>query len=276
MFNMNEIVGSHDILFITFDTLRYDVAQTVWQQGRSPHLAQFLPFSGWQPRHSPGSFTYAAHHAFFAGFLPTPIPPGMHARPFALTFDGSTTITAETCVLNAASIPEGLVQRGYHTICIGGVGFFNQRNPLGSVLPNLFQESHWSPELGVTNPKSTECQVQLACDRLRTISANQRVFLFINISALHQPNYFYLPVATEDSIDSHAAALEYVDRSLVPLWKCLLQRAPTFAILCSDHGTAYGEDGYTGHRLVHPVIWTVPYAEAIIQYSSKVFIRKLS
>ena len=31
-------------------------------------------------------------------------------------------------------------------------------------------------------------------------------------------------------------------------------------VICSDHGTAYGEDGYTGHRLAHPVVWDVPYA----------------
>ncbi|MEM9219898.1 MAG: STM4013/SEN3800 family hydrolase [Cyanobacteria bacterium P01_F01_bin.150] len=264
MLDINAIVGTHDIVFITFDTLRYDVAQAVWEQGRSPHLAQLLPATGWDARHSPGSFTYAAHHAFFAGFLPTPIPPGTYPRPFALTFEGSTTITAKTCVLDAATIPQGLAQRGYRTICIGGVGFFNQRNPLGCVLPNLFQESYWSPELGVTHPQSTEHQVQLACDRLTTIPASQRVFLFINLSALHQPNYFYLPGATDDSIESHAAALEYVDQALNPLWQCLRHRAPTFTILCSDHGTAYGEDGYTGHRLAHPVIWTVPYAETII------------
>jgi hypothetical protein len=32
-------------------------------------------------------------------------------------------------------------------------------------------------------------------------------------------------------------------------------------IACSDHGTAYGEDGHHGHRLAHEVVWTVPYAE---------------
>lgn len=264
MLDMNTIVGTHDILFITFDTLRYDVAQAVWEQGRSPHLAHLLPATGWEARHSPGNFTYAAHHAFFAGFLPTPIPPGPYTRPFALTFEGSTTIADETCVLNAASIPEGLAQRGYRTICIGGVGFFNQHNPLASVLPNLFQERYWSPELGVTNPQSTDHQVTLACDRLTTLPPRQHVLLFLNISALHQPNYFYHPEAMEDSIDSHAAALEYVDQALVPLWQCLRHRAPVFGILCSDHGTAYGEDGYTGHRMAHPVVWTVPYAEVIL------------
>ena len=263
MLNVNQLVGTHDILLLTFDTLRYDVAQTLLEQGRLPNLATLLP-DGWEARHSPGSFTYAAHHAFFAGFFPTPIQPGAHPRPFALTFEGSATITPETCVLDAGSLPEGLTTRGYRTICIGGVGFFNQRNPLGQVLPNLFQERYWSPALGVTDRHSTEHQVQLACNRLLAIPPEQRVFLFINLSALHQPNYFYLPGARQDSLESHAAALEYVDRALVPLWRRLRDRAPTFAILCSDHGSAYGEAGYTGHRCAHPVVWTVPYAEILI------------
>jgi Sulfatase len=264
MLNLNDIVGTHDIIFLTFDTLRYDVAQQLWQAGRIPNLAKLLPATGWEMRHAPGSFTYASHQAFFAGFLPTPIHPGNHVRPFALQFEGSTTIAPETCVLDAASLPEGLAARGYHTICIGGVGFFNQLNPLGKVLPGLFQERHWSSELGVTHPDSTENQVKLAGDRLQSFPSNQRIFLFINLSALHQPNYFYLKGATTDSLESHAAALEYIDAALSPLWQTLRDRAPTFGILCSDHGTTYGEDGYTGHRLAHPIVWTVPYAEILI------------
>ncbi len=262
--NLNHIIGTHDIVFLTFDTLRYDVAQQLWQTGRIPNLAKRLPAEGWEMRHSPGSFTYASHQAFFAGFLPTPIQPGTHSRLFALQFAGSTTIAPGTCVLEAASLPEGLATKGYHTICIGGVGFFNQLNPLGNVLPGLFQERYWSTELGVTDPHSTENQVRLACDRLTQIPAHQRIFLFINLSALHQPNYFYLNGATTDSIESHAAALEYIDSALVPLWETCRDRAPTFGILCSDHGTTYGEDGYTGHRLAHPIVWTVPYAEILI------------
>lgn len=41
-------------------------------------------------------------------------------------------------------------------------------------------------------------------------------------------------------------------------------RRPCFAIVCSDHGTAYGEDGHTGHRLGHEVVWTVPYAQFVL------------
>lgn len=259
--NMNEVVGRDDLVLITFDTLRYDVAQDRWRRGKTPFLAGLLPPSGWEERHSPGSFTYAAHAAFFAGFLPTPTRPGRHARRFALRFPGSATTTADTCVLDGDNIVGGLAERGYHTVCIGGVGFFNRSSPLGCVLPSLFTESYWSPELGVTHPDSTANQVRLAVQVLEHVPATRRVFLFLNLSALHQPNCFYLPGATEDSLDSHGAALEYVDRQLPALFAALQRRGPGFGILCSDHGTTYGEDGYVGHRLAHPVVWTVPYAE---------------
>jgi hypothetical protein len=264
MIDANKLIGSHDVLFITLDTLRYDVAESCWRDGRTPNLAKILPATGWEKRHTPGNFTYAAHQAFFAGFLPTPVTPGKHPRLFALRFPGSETTVSETCVFDAPDIVTGFKQRGYHTVCIGGVGFFNQRTPLGKVLPGLFAESHWQPEFGVTEPRSTERQIARAREILEGLPRTQRVFLFINVSAIHQPNCFYLPGAREDSVETHAAALTYVDLQLPRLFAALQRRAPVFAILCSDHGTAYGEDGYWGHRFCHPVIWTVPYTEFIL------------
>ena len=261
--NMNTIVGRDDLLLITFDTLRFDVAQDAWQRGEIPNLAKRLPESGWQRRHSPGNFTFAAHAAFFAGFLPTPAMPGRHLRRFALRFPGAETINTDTCCLDADNLVAGLAERGYRTICIGGVGFFNKLSPLGKILPALFQESHWSPELGVTDPESTANQVRLAVSLLDSLGAGQRIFLFINISALHQPNHFYLDGAICDSLESHRAALRYVDRELPALFAALERRGAGFGILCSDHGTAYGEDGYFGHRLAHSVVWDVPYAEIL-------------
>jgi hypothetical protein len=259
--NMKEALGREDLLFITLDTLRYDVAQQAWAEGKIPHLARWLGPQGWELRHTPGNFTFAAHAAFFAGFLPTPAKPGRHPRLFALRFPGSETTTPHTAVFDTEDIVSGLSQSGYHTICIGGVGFFNKQSPLGCVFPNLFQESHWSPEMGVTEPASTAHQVRLAVERLNQLPAEQRVFLFLNVSALHQPNRCYLPGATEDSLASHRAALEYVDAQLPPLFAALQRRCSGIGIICSDHGTAYGEDGYFGHRLGHPVVWTVPYTE---------------
>jgi len=258
---MRAIVGSHDLVMITLDTLRFDVAEELCAAGRTPNLARLLPGGRWEKRHSPGSFTYAAHAAFFAGFLPTPSSPGRHPRLFAMRFEGSETTDRSTCVLDAADLPTGLRALGYHSICVGGVGFFNLQNPLGRALPSLFDESHWSPELGVREPRSTENQVRVACEALARVPADQRAFLFLNVSALHQPNHFYLPGKTKDDRSTHAAALEYVDSQLPSLVGALRRRGPSFWIVCSDHGTAYGEDGYEGHRLAHPVVWEVPYAE---------------
>ncbi len=264
MLNINEVTGSHDILFITFDTLRYDAAISCARENRTPCLNRLLGPKGWEARHSPGSFTYAAHHAFFAGFFPTPSTPGKHPRPFALSFPGSETITPDTRVFETPDIVSGLAEEGYHTICIGGVGFFNKQGPLGSVLPNLFKESHWSPDLGVTCPRSTQNQVNLARDRLRDIPRSRRVFLFVNISAIHQPNCIFSPGESEDTLETHKAALAYVDGQLPPLFDAMRARAPVYCIVCSDHGTAYGEDGYTGNRVGHGVVYTVPYAEVVL------------
>lgn len=265
--DMNRVVGSHDIVFITLDTLRYDVAQQLFEAGQLPVLARHLPPGGWERRHSPATFTYAAHHAFFAGFLPTPASPGPHPRLFATAFRGSETTSPHTCVFERESVPAGLADIGYQTICIGGVGFFNQQTALGKVLPNMFAESHWRPALGVDHRRSTECQVTLAVRRLKEIGS-QRVFLFINVAAIHAPNRGYLPGCRKDNLDSHAAALRYVDGALAPLFDACAARGPTFAIVCSDHGGAYGEDGYRGHRLAHDTVWSVPYAHFFIDHST--------
>lgn len=263
MLNASRLVGTHDVLFVTLDTLRYDVAARLHTERRTPNLSAHLP-NGWEKRHAPGSFTFAAHAAFFAGFLPTPATPGKHPRPFALKFPGSETTTEETAVFDAPDIVAGFRSRGHHTVCVGGVGFFNKLTPLGTVLPGLFDESHWSPKLGVTDPRSTENQVNLALSRVAEHPDGGRVFVFLNVSAIHQPNRFYLSGATDDTIESHAAALEYVDGHLGRLFAGLRTRGPWMVIICSDHGTAYGEDGYTGHRLAHPTVWDVPYAEFVL------------
>jgi len=269
MTNANQIVGSHDLLFITLDTLRHDVAEDCLARGCLPNLSRVLPEGGWQRRHSSGSFTFSAHQAFFAGFLPTPEGPGPHPRLFAARFEGSETTTPDSFVYDAPTWIEGLRASGYRTVCIGGVGFFNEKTALARVLPDLFEESYWSPELGVTSNTSTEKQVALACRILDDAPSDQRVLLFVNVSAIHQPNCIFSCGATEDSPGTQAEALRYVDGCLPLLFDACRRRGPTFCIVCSDHGTAYGEGGYHGHSLAHPVVWTVPYAHFVLPPSSE-------
>jgi hypothetical protein len=106
--------------------------------------------------------------------------------------------------------------------------------------------------------------VQWIVRRLAEQPSQQRVFLFVNVSATHQPNCHYLPGATVDSVESQVEALAYIDSQLPPLFAALQAIGPSLCIVCSDHGTAYGEDGFVGHRLCHPVVWTVPYAEFVL------------
>src|ERR671933_1873874 len=100
MIDASRLIGSHDVLLVTLDTLRYDVARDALSAGHTPNLERVLPHGVWEARHSPGSFTYAAHHAFFAGFLPTPIAPGRHPRLFAARFPGSETTAPGTYVFD--------------------------------------------------------------------------------------------------------------------------------------------------------------------------------
>ncbi|GGD66410.1 STM4013/SEN3800 family hydrolase [Paenibacillus nasutitermitis] len=258
MTDMKAVVGTHDILMITLDTLRYDAA--VLEQENCPHLCGSGP---WEKRHTPGSFTYAAHHAFFGGFLPTPADSdkSSHIRLFHSKNTGFGT-HPHTWLFDTPDIVSGLAAEGYRTICIGGVIFFSKKVPLARVLPGFFQESYWRMNFGVTNPRSTEHQVNHALKLLERSLPEERLFLFMNVSAIHGPNHYYIPGTKRDSLETQRAALRYVDGQLGRLFEVLRTRKrPVFCLIFSDHGTAYGEGGYEGHRLAHEVVWNVPYRE---------------
>ena len=95
---MNDIVGKYDILMITLDTLRYDVAIEEQNKGS---LSNICNDRKWEKRHTPGSFTYAAHQAFFAGFLPTPADGNKGERLFSARFPGSETTGGNTYVFDS-------------------------------------------------------------------------------------------------------------------------------------------------------------------------------
>lgn len=267
--NARACLGTHDVLFVTLDTLRYDVATRALASGRTPNIARVLPGRQWELRHTPSSFTYGAHQAFFAGFLPTPaLPRGCssetHGRLFAARFAGSETTTRRTLIFDAADIVTGFASHGYHTICIGGTGFFNKLTPLGSVLPSLFQESWWHESLGVSNRNSAANQVSLAVRRMLSQPLGKRLFTFINVSACHAPHRFYVPNAEADTVVTQAAALADFDAHFPALVETARSRAPILLIMCSDHGEAFGEDGYRGHRIGHRTVWEVPYCETVL------------
>lgn len=252
--------GQRDFLFVTLDALRYDVARDTLASGDAPNLAALIG-GAFECRHTPATFTLAAHQAFFAGFLPTPVGPGPHMRPIALRFPGSRTTSKDTLVLDGDNVVHAYAAAGYHTLCIGGTNFFNPRSPIGALLPQCFVESHWSREMGVTSPYASRLQLGLAAERLRARPRDQRVFLFINAAATHPPTRMFAKDAAAESTATQSAALRDFDRHLPPVIDALRERGGAVGILCSDHGTCFGDDGLIGHRLAHEAVWNVPYAE---------------
>ncbi|KZM68489.1 STM4013/SEN3800 family hydrolase [Nocardia terpenica] len=264
MINANEIIGTHHVLIITFDSLRFDVARAAAYAGQTPYLSKLLPDGQWEERRTHGTFTLPAHIAFFSGFLPVPASPVRPGRLWACRANRGVTITERTYVFDAPDIVTGLDRLGYHTVCIGGVGFFSGQTKLGQVLPGLFAEAHWSPDTGVDCPESTRHQVDIALQTLDRLESGDLVLLFLNIAATHTPTASYLPGASADSWESQAAALAYTDTELGRLFDVLPRFGAWLVIMCGDHGEAFGEDGHYGHGIAHPCVWSVPYAETLM------------
>jgi hypothetical protein len=262
MINAAEIIRSRtSILFITLDSLRYDTARTAYDDGRTPQLAALLPEGGWERRQTPGTFTLPAHIAFFSGFLPKLPQPDQPARLWECRPPAFKTVPPQTFVFDAPNLLNGLAQHGYRSICIGGVTYFSRETPLGSVLPDLFDEDHWRPEFCSPEPDSTRHQVDHALD-IAERDDGRPLYLFVNVSATHVPHGHYLGQST-DTVASQQAALAYADAHLGRLITTLTAKQQWLIIMCADHGDAFGEDGYHGRGIAHPVVMNVPYAATV-------------
>lgn len=259
--DMNRVVGSCDILFICLDTLRYDAAVQEEKAGGTPILNRY---GSWEKCQAPGNFTYPSHHAMFAGFLPCRYDAKNVADREMLFFPKSIGLGKKTPEgaygFSGSTIMEGLEKDGYDTWCVGGVSFFDKRSDIGKVFPGFFQKSYWNPSFGCPVKDSTKNQVDFILKKIESAEKETHIFLYLNVDAIHYPNYFYLDGASHDDLRSHMAALRYVDGELGRLfdgWK--KQRGDTFVICCSDHGTCYGEDGCQFHGIHHPAVNTIPY-----------------
>ncbi len=260
--DMTKVAGAMDILFICLDTLRYDAACQEEAAGTTPVLNRY---GSWEKCQAPGNFTYPSHHAMFAGFLPCRYDLKNQADRELLFYPKAIGLRRKVpqgaYAFSGSTIMEGLERDGYDTWCIGGVSFFDNRTDIGKVFPGYFQKSYWNPSFGCPVKESTKNQVDFILKKIEAERDNpKKIFMYVNVDAIHYPNYFYVDGARHDSLDSHAAALRYVDRHLGRLfdgWKKL--RGDAFVICCSDHGTCYGEDGCQFHGIHHPMVDIVPY-----------------
>lgn len=263
--NMNDVVGNNDILFICLDTLRYDVAKQEEDLENTPNISKY---GKWIKCHAPGNYTFPSHAAMFIGNLPSPAEPiPLYERERLFVARENTSmgkIHPYSFIFDGSSFVEGLEKVGYDTICVGGVGFFNKRTPINKIFPSMFKESYWNTRFACHIKESFENQIEFIERLMNKKDVNKRVFMYLNIDSIHYPNSFYLEGEREDNIKTHAAALRYVDEHIKKLFDIFEKRGRTFCILCSDHGSCYGEDGYHFHCHSHEIVYTVPYMHFFI------------
>lgn len=147
--DMNQVVGTIDILMVCLDTLRYDVAVQEEAAGTTPVLNRY---GAWVKCQAPGNFTYPSHHAMFAGFLPCSADTKCQEKREMLFYPTAIGLRRKVpqgaYAFGGSTVMEGLARDGYDTWCVGGVSFFDKRSDIGKVFPGYFNKSYWHPSFG--------------------------------------------------------------------------------------------------------------------------------
>lgn len=245
-----------DILTIVADSCRYDTYLAAKATAIRKHF-DVLPAT------AQATFTYPAHLAMFAGFYPSvngSLRP-LYDRFTLSVFRWFYTFTRPHLIELEpnSSIPKSLLNAGWSTQCIGGVGWFKNGS---SLLADGFELFRYESDLNVA---------------VNTVigSANKKPrYCVINSGITHRP--YNPPTHTINSPRSgcdyklgynkelhmcQAASLDYVSECLNPLFDYLLKiSTPTLVCFCADHGDCFGEDGCFGHGFYHPKVMEVPLA----------------
>ena len=162
--DMNAMVGSHDLLLVTLDTLRYDVAAELAAAGRHP--ASGPPSAGRRLgaaararqlhlRRAPGVLRRVPAHPGRAGTAPAAVR-GARSRAARRRPAAPASSTPPTWSPVSPA-------RGYHTVCVGGVGFFNKQGAArGRCCRGCSRRATGSRSSAVTSPTSFEAQVARA------------------------------------------------------------------------------------------------------------------
>ena len=255
-------------LLLTFDSCRYDVLC----DAKTPVLDRYA--SEVLPAQTPANFTYAAHHAFFAGMLPHVA----EARPYynrfvkqliGLAKVGEGELVAERglkVVRSSGNVVSGFRDAGYQTVGAGAMNWF-QQDAL----------TRWFDRFCFTDTDA-DAQIDFV---LREVDVHRPFFGFINFGETHDPFQYkgkqgacsyrvqsrlmeWPPAENGDTgRDSEAywhqvEAVEFLDSRLPRLFESL--PGHTIVVVCGDHGEAFGEDGYWGHAVNHPKVQEVPIA----------------
>lgn len=254
---------------IVYDSCRFDA----FLEARTPTVDGLAEV---RLAYAQATFTLAAHHAMFAGFLP-------HCRealPYYNRFvkqlwrqgsfaEPTVKERAAEQVLVGENIVVGFRREGYYTIGTAAPAWFSL-----ACWSDWFEDFQHSPHPGF--PEQLEF-----LQRHRSRWRSRPLFLFANFSETHEPYTFEGCKHTREDLpagrtrhrlgsgplrpeefrglyDLQVAAIEYLDSRLPEVLELL--PAGTRVVLTSDHGECFGDDGIYGHTQYHPKVMEVPLA----------------
>ena len=264
--DMNAVVGSHDLLLVTLDTLRLRRGRRAGRRGAHPaprpaicpadagrsgtrRAASRTPRTR---RSSPGSCRLPPRPARTRGCSRRGSRAARRPPGGTFVFDTPDLVSG----LAAVGLPHGVRRRR---------GLLQQAGParLRPARPVPGEPLGAGVRRGLAAPPS-RTQVARAEQVVAELPAEQRLFLFVNVSALHQPNWFHLPGATPRDG-------RHPGRRTPPRWStstgtsggCSPRRAPAAPASPSSAPTTAPPTATTATPATasgHEAVWTVPYA----------------
>ena len=271
-----KIFQTHEDLnyvLVTLDSCRYDSLI----KAATPELDRHGKiYSAW----SPATYTLPAHVSFFTGILPmvheelpylnrfTKQLFKMHKAGASLGGEaGSKTLNLKA---SKKDMIQGLRDQGFYTVGSGAANWFDK-----DVLVKNFNHFKY------IRAQSAEAQCNYILKKLGQNATEKRFFSFINFYETHTPYMHYGEDREEYSMNArdhmvfppyedskkknelgeklHQAqikAAEHLDTVLGKFLQLLPQN--TIVVITADHGEAFGEDGYWGHGIYHPLVMNVP------------------
>jgi membrane-anchored protein YejM (alkaline phosphatase superfamily) len=260
-------------VLITLDSCRYDSLL----KADTPILDSYGKiYSAW----TPATYTLPAHISFFTGILPMVhenIPYlnrftkqlfKMHKAGASLGGDsGLKTLNLQA---SKKDMIHGLKKLGFYTVGSGAANWFDKE-----ILVKNFDDFKY------VRAQSAEAQVNYTIKKLFKNANSKRFFSFINFYETHTPYMHYGKDREEYSMnardhmlfppqedeqkkaelgsklhDAQIKAAEHLDSVLGKFFELLPLN--TLVILTADHGEAFGEDGFWGHGIYHPLVMNVP------------------
>lgn len=249
-----------NVAIITLDSLRFDATQIANTPNIKNYFDRYSNEKNWVKVNSHGTYTLPAHMSILHnGRLPGdpelnfPYDAGHGSMSvFRNSLPWIRNKPAVFTLPDSQNIVKGFSKVGYRTVGIGGVGWFNTEVPTSAFWKDFyFDEFYWNSSFHEEDINSFENQLNLTDQILNNHPADQKLFMFLNISSTHAP-YRH----NGNSVEGQARCLEYVDQHIPRLLEKLPK--PCYVVMCADHGECFGEDGYHGHAFYHPKVMEIP------------------